>query len=96
MTRVLKWIHIYTLYTTIARSVSMLSIFQFVVTTAAVLVLFPSVAVTSAQAQTQGDSCGACNCQFNNVELLIDLIRAEINSTISEQCQGQEGMHANV
>ena len=95
MTRVLKWIHISTLYTAIARSVSMLSIFQFVVTTT-VLVLSPSAAVTSVQAQTQGDSCGACNCQFNNVELLIDLIRAEINSTISEQRQGQEGMYAKV
>ena len=63
-----------------AAAATMLSIFPFVIF---VLVLSPSVAVTSAQ--TQGDSCGACNCQFNNVELLIDLIRAEINSIVSQR-----------
>ena len=68
----------------------MLSIFQFVITTA-VLVLSPAAAVLSAEAQ--GDSCNACNCQFNNVDLLIDLIRTEINSIISKQLQGT---HAKV
>ena len=61
-------------------AVTMLSIFPFVIF---VLVLSPSAAVTSAQAQ--GDSCTACNCQLNNVDILTDLIRAEINSIVSQR-----------
>lgn len=38
-----------------------------------------SVAVQS----TQGGSCNACNCQFNNVEVLTQLIRAEIGSLVT-------------
>ena len=51
--------------------------------TTVVLVLSPGVTTLA-----QGNSCGACNCQFSNVDLLIDLIREEINSTISEQLYG--------
>ena len=64
---------------------------SFLLFSSILLVLSPAVATTSAQ--TQGDSYRACNCQFNNVDILIDLIRAEINSAISQRLQAN-GMYA--
>ena len=61
---------------------------SFLLFSSILLVLSPSAAVTSAQTQARGDSCGACNCQFNNVDILIDLIRTEINSVLSQQIYG--------
>ena len=64
---------------------------SFLLFSSILLVLSPAAATTSAQ--TQGDSCRACNCQFNNVDILTDLIRAEINSAISQRLQAN-GMYA--
>ena len=73
--------------------VSMISnMLSFLLFSSILLVLSP-VATTSAQIQTQGDTCKACNCQFNNVDILTDLIRAEINSAISQRLQAN-GMYA--
>lgn len=45
--------------------------------------------LSPAATSVKGDnSCRACNCQFSNSKILTDLIRAEINSTISEQLYG--------
>ena len=35
----------------------------------------------SCTVSAQGDTCNACNCQFNNVEVLAQLIESKIATT---------------
>ena len=30
-------------------------------------------------------SCTACNCQFNNVEVLSELVKAEVNGALADE-----------
>ena len=40
------------------------------------------IAISAAPAKGEG-TCNACNCQFNNVQVLTELIRAEIASIVT-------------
>jgi hypothetical protein len=41
------------------------------------LALFAVLVLTNPATSAQGDSCRACNCQFNNIEALIQLMKVE-------------------
>ena len=45
-------------------------------------VLVAATAITAANAQS---ACGACNCQFNNIQLLDQLLEAKMKSTLASE-----------
>ena len=50
------------------------------------LAIITAVALPAVSAQ----SCNACNCQFNNVEMLSQIIEAEVNRILADEpCKPQ-------
>ena len=45
------------------------------------LLLLVSTGFTVADAQ----SCNACNCQFNNIQILSQLVEAEVNRKLADE-----------
>lgn len=48
-----------------------------------VLLMATDVSVQTAYAVPQSDTCKACNCQFNNVQVLEQLVEEKVNRAIS-------------
>ena len=52
-------------------------------TSAGIHLLFGTLIAISAAPSSKGEgTCNACNCQFNNVQVLTELIRMEIASIV--------------
>ena len=51
---------------------------------AGIHLLFLGALIATGVAPSKGEgTCNACNCQFNNVQVLTELIRAEIASIVA-------------
>ena len=49
------------------------------------------VALLAGSALAQSDSCQACNCQFNNVQVLNQVIK----STVQDMLRNESGMYVS-
>ena len=58
------------------------------------LLLGTLIAISAAPSKGEG-TCNACNCQFNNVQVLTELIREEIASIVNTNASESDGELSN-
>jgi hypothetical protein len=56
------------------------------------VILLVSIFSTTDIASAQNNYCNACNCQFNNVQVLKELIRAEITTLQRNETSEKENV----
>ena len=49
------------------------------------MIVVTVVALLAGSALAQSDSCQACNCQFNNVEVLNQVIEASVRDMLADE-----------
>ena len=55
-----------------------------------------TVLVLTLAISAQGDSCRVCNCQFNTIETLVQLMRAEIRNLLVNDTESGELLRSKI